>query len=388
VIDDLDIFARVGKDRALDFTFNDVQVADHALNILFGARVEFPCIAGIVVQGKDYVRKINCGGPAYKDYAADPAPSHRATSRDRATGDFYEDWALHQFGPEAGGRAAAIFSRIDGQLPRPSGWIGGPGGIAPDMRSWDEVAKDYAFVEEFERLRPRVKGAGNRERFDYWANTFRYLRAMARLNCAWGGFGRAMKEVESETDPQAKAKKARETALPARTNVVAALAEVYRPLLATVTNSSELGTIANWEQHIFPGLIDRPGRALADALGEALPGAALPSKQYGGKPRLIVAAVRTSVAQGEALTLKIMFLAGKAPRSIALYWRAMGRGRFQEIAATHVARGVYTVALPPETARDGDFEYYVKATPERGKAVYFPAAATEKIYQTVVVAPR
>ena len=72
----LDIFAKVGKNHALDKTANDVQVTDGRLTIEFIAETEFPCIAGIVIEGKTaglepvprqpYTRKINCGGPVFQ----------------------------------------------------------------------------------------------------------------------------------------------------------------------------------------------------------------------------------------------------------------------------------------------------------------------------------
>ena len=46
------------------------------------------------------------------------------------------------------------------------------------MRPWNEVVKEYTFVDAFAALSPKVKGAGSRERYDYWLNTFLYLRAV------------------------------------------------------------------------------------------------------------------------------------------------------------------------------------------------------------------
>ncbi|MBN2270473.1 MAG: hypothetical protein JXN61_07660, partial [Sedimentisphaerales bacterium] len=70
VIDSLDIFAKVGKNKALDYTFKGIEVTKDFLSIDFEHIVEFPCIAGMVVEGPHAARKINCGGPAYKDYQA------------------------------------------------------------------------------------------------------------------------------------------------------------------------------------------------------------------------------------------------------------------------------------------------------------------------------
>ena len=72
VITNLDVFARVGQNKALDFSFPDVAVTNGTLRVSFTPEVEFPCIAGIVINGKTrasnqlpsepFIRKINCGG--------------------------------------------------------------------------------------------------------------------------------------------------------------------------------------------------------------------------------------------------------------------------------------------------------------------------------------
>ena len=180
VIEGLDIFAKVGKNKALDYTFKDITVTDGRLRIDFTYQVEFPCIAAIVAEGPARVRKINCGGNAYKDFAADwPASTTGGRQRYLPTDDFYSDWAAAQFGPEVGRSAGPIFARIDCHMPRSSDWINGPGGVKPDPRPLNAVNGDYAFVDELAALRPLVQGAGNLERFDYWLNSFRYNRAGA-----------------------------------------------------------------------------------------------------------------------------------------------------------------------------------------------------------------
>ncbi|MHC4505281.1 MAG: malectin domain-containing carbohydrate-binding protein, partial [Planctomycetota bacterium] len=194
VIDRLDIFAEAGKDKALDFTFKDVKVAKGVLRIDFVRQVEFPSICAIAVEGRKagatrapFSRKINCAGGAHRGYEADPAKSG-GDKRPRflPADDFYDDWAASQFGPEAAGPIARLFSRLDGRLPVPATWVKGPGGLKPDGAPWAKVKAQYAFVDELAALKPRVKGAGNLERFDYWLDTFRLLRATARVRCVVG----------------------------------------------------------------------------------------------------------------------------------------------------------------------------------------------------------
>jgi len=59
VIDRLDIFEKVGKNCALDYTFDDVEVTDGVLKIGFDYIVEYPCISAIVIEGEVIVKKIN-----------------------------------------------------------------------------------------------------------------------------------------------------------------------------------------------------------------------------------------------------------------------------------------------------------------------------------------
>ena len=383
VIDKLDIFAKVGQNRALDYTFKDVAVSNGWLDIEFVPEVEFPSIAAIVAEGPA-TKKVNCGGPAYKDYAADwPAVQGPPPNRFAPTGDFYQDYARQSFGPEVAAQAAAIFQKMDGHLPRPSDWVDGPGGLRPDGRPWEQASKDYAFVDELEALRPKVQGAGNLERFDYWLSNFRYMRATAHVDCLWTQYNTAIAKVKAEKDPEARKRMAREAALPVRKQLVGQVGEAYRHLLLTVSTPGELGTVMNIEQHNLPRLLVGPGDELSKILGEPLPADAVPSKEYDGPPRLIVPTVRSCVAQGEVLRLKVIILSSKPPREAALFWRPMGPGEFAQVPLTHVARGVYSVQFPPDGAR-ADLEYYVQAVPDDGTPLRFPATAPT-MGQTVLV---
>ena len=346
VIDRLDIFEKVGKNKALDYTFEGVEVADGWLDIDFVYQTEFPCIAAIAVDGHGYelgVKKhINCGGPAYKNYQADwqqPVAGPSRKERDAPIGDFYLDWARAEFGAEVAEPAARIFERIDGRLPEPSGWIDGPGGLKETIAQPAEIARVYGFVGEFGDLRPKVKGAGNLDRFDYWLHQFRYMWATELLKSAWGS-----------KDEQA---------------MRAALADAYGHLLATVSNPGELGTVANWEQHALPRLKLEP------------------AKEYKGPARVIVPTVRTAIDAGETLDLKVIILAEKPPQGAALYHRPLGAKEFTRTALAPVARGVHRVQVTPAE----DFEYYVEATPDGGDPVRWPPTAPA-MNQTVIVMPR
>ncbi len=388
VIDTLDVFAAVGKNKALDKTFRDIPVTEGRLQIEFTYQIEFPCIAAIVVEGP-VTKKINCGGPAYKDYQADWPPSSHDGRPDRylPADDFYADWCRAEFGPEVAEAAAALFAKIDCHMPRPIDWTDGPGGVRPDSRPWEIVSKDYAFVDEFAQLQQHVVGPGQRERFNYWLNNFRYLRAVAQTNCTWAQFNAAMAEAKAEKDPAKQKQLAREKALPLRKTLIAQVTEAQRHLFATVSNMGELGMVTNWQQHNFPVLLGQPGEELAKLLGEPLPQDAMPPKGYPDlEPHLFVPYVRTAIAEGEPCHLTAILVGvpeNATVRNARVHWRTLGTGAFAELPLRHVARAVYEVTLPPEASK-ADFEYYIEATVENAPSLRFPVTAPARA-QTVVV---
>ncbi|MCY2950690.1 MAG: malectin domain-containing carbohydrate-binding protein [Planctomycetota bacterium] len=388
VIDKLDIFAKVGKNRPLNYSFPDIEVANGFIDIDFFRDTEFPSIAGIVIQSPTLTRKINCGGSAHKDYAADFPPGAPGPKRDRfaLTADFYHQWATTHFGHDAARDIADIFTQIDGRLPETSSWTDGPGGLAPNTTPWQSAAKLYTFVDDFAALRPRVKGPGNLQRFDYWLNSFRCMRATEHAKCLWTQFNDAMKKVAVEKDPAQKAQLAEQSALLLRIQIIAAVTDAYNYMLATVQTPGELGTVANWEQHVFPAMITNPGKDLAAALGRNLPDDARPSSAYTGPFRIIVPTLRGSIKLGESLQLRVLLLSQQPPTDANLFWRTMGHGSFTKIPLTHIARGIYNVAIPTDTPQITGIEYYIEATaPDKQKAI-FPASAP-RISQTVIVAP-
>ena len=347
VLQNLDIFARVGKNRALDFTYTNVMVTNGWVDIDFVPRVEFPSIAAITLEGNGFATRINCGGPAYGDYAADVPPTEPPPPILPSTRDFYEDWALHEFGPQVGASAAAIFQKIDGTLPKPCTWVDGPGGIQPDPRPWEQVKKEYAFVDDFKALGPAVRGVGSRERFNYWLNSFVYLRTVGEVNCTWGQYNRVIEQVKQEKNPVTQKEMARSRALPVRVKLVGLVREVFDRLLATVSTTGELGTVANWNQHNLPGLLTKPGEELVKLLGEPLPAEARPARNYNGPARVIVPTVRTSVAANEALKVKVIVLSESAPRTANLYWRTLGGPGLRRSLCSWSSEGFTPLKCPP-----------------------------------------
>jgi hypothetical protein len=299
------------------------------------------------------------------------------------TEDFYRVWTANQFGSEAYFPISEIFKKIDGKLPRPADWVDGPGGLRLDTSSWEQVRKGYSFIDELELFRQRISGSGNLERFDYWLNNFKYMKAAAQVRCKWVEYNKAFKKVEIEKDENSKKQIANQFVLPLRKELVQLIGEVHKYLLATISTTGELGTLMNWEQHILPDLLVKPGQILSRIIGKDLPEDAIPSKIYKGTTRIIVPTVRNNYTIGEDINLKVIILSEKPIKESGLYFRELGKGSFTKVPLVHINRGVYTVKLTKEMLKDKDLEYYIKVIDAEGKDIYFPASAP-KLNQTIV----
>ncbi len=389
VIDSLDMFDRWGRNRAFDFDFHDVKVTDGILKIEFVRIVEYPCIAGIVIEGRSddgglYVKRINCGGPAYQDYEADDAQVRDpADGRTMPVAEFYSDFARANFGANVASRAGRILSSIDGRgLPEPARWLGGPGGIAINNQPWEAVKERYAFVDEFAALRNDVRGAGNLERFDYWLNTYRFMATMAQLGCLRGELDAKVAALKAEQD-QARRRSIADEALKIRVRMARLWERMMTYQLAAVDTPGEMGTVANLEQHSRGTLkfLTAHDDLLVDALGAELPSEAQPSKAYSGPARLIVPTVRTQVGEGESMRVRVIVLDRALPKSVTLHRRPIGNRNFDKLNLRNIGRATFEVELPPA---ESSFEYYVTAVTEDGSNLIWPAAAP-KLCQTVVV---
>ncbi len=386
VLTHLDIFARVGRNQALDQAYPGVVVTNGLLRIDFTAETEFPCIAGISIEGttqasnqvagQPFSRKINCGGDAVADYEADRlaegAQGSAPKSRAMPIQDFYLDFARANFGASVAEPVGEILARIDGiHLPQISDWKTGPGDLVPISAPWSEVKKQYLFVDELGGLRAQIKSPGDLERFDYWLNTYRAMSVMAEVSCQRGELDQAMKEKDYTK------------ALSARLRLAKAWSRLLSLQASIVDTPGEMGTIANLEQHVrrHAGFLEAHDKALEQGLGSALPPEARPSKEYTGPTRILVPTVRSVVRRGEALTLPVMVLNSGVPSTGTVHFRAMGKGRWRKLPLAHVGRAVFEVQLP---RAQETLEYYVTAETTSGRKWVWPATAPE-LNQTVVV---
>jgi hypothetical protein len=373
----IDLVKSPGPRTAHDVVARDVAVTGGWLDVGFVDHANVPCLAAIEVAGPAS-RRINVGGPAVAGYEADLAGLPFVP-----TLDFWRAWAEVELGPEAGPKAAPIFERLDSRLPQPATWIEGPGGLDPDDRPWAEAKADYAFVGELEALRPHVRGAASLERYEYWLETFRYMRAMGELRCASARLRKAVDSMRSSTAGADRRRKA-EAALEPLQAMVPLAARVMQHLHGTVSTRGEMGTVANWQQHVLPRVFEQPAREIQQALGRGLPAEARLGRAYVGPERLVVPTDRTALEAGEPLRLEAVVLGEAKARSVQIAWRPMGKGAWSEAPFRHVGRGVWRLDLPAPAA---DLEYAVEAVSAAGAALRVPAGGREAP-RTVVLVPR
>ncbi|MGA2500335.1 MAG: malectin domain-containing carbohydrate-binding protein, partial [Tepidisphaeraceae bacterium] len=394
----LDIFAKVGKNKALDYTAKDVRVTDGRLKIDFIREVEFPCIAGIVITGatdpsnqipgRPFSRKINCGGEKHGDFEADKVGTPRQQiDRNRAMPieDFYLDFAKTSFGPDAAAEIGAVLASIDGtKLPEPSTWLGGPGGIKPNNKPWAEEKRAYEFVDKLAALRDKVHGPGNLQRFDYWLNTYQYMGAMAELGCMRGQLDKSAATLAAEKDP-AQRKASAQAALTVRTQMARQWEKMVTLQLATIDTPGDLGTLTNLEQHNRKQnqSLSKHDKALSDALGGPLPPDIEPGMKFRGSPRLVVPTVRTQVTKGQPLQVTVFALDAQPFKTVTVRSRLLGATKDVELPCKNLGGAVWEATLP---AIESDVEYHVTGETTTGQKLTWPATAP-KMQQTVICTP-
>jgi hypothetical protein len=395
LLERFDIAARHGANHAVAIEFQDIAVSEGRLLIELVAVRGEPALAGLQLRGVteynhlSYHRAINCGGPELPGFEADELPGQPRPPTDRAmpVAEFYRDFAAAQFGAEPAAAAARLLAEIDGvALPMPTLWIDGPGDIRHNRQPWSEVAPKYGFVDRWQELRAQVRGAANLDRFDYWAAQFRAMRLLAEIGCTAGALDRVMSELAGTTDPAAARGRAQTEALPMRLHLASLWTELLRTEMSAVSNSGELGTLANLEQRsrVHQRLLDRHDDALRKLLGCDLPLAAWPTTTYSGPARIVVPTVRTAASAGERVMVRTLLVGAGATGSPTLCWRWLGETEYRREPAVHVARQVWQAALPALNADQPALEYHLEASID-GTVCRWPVS-DRGLDQTVILA--
>jgi hypothetical protein len=338
-----------------------------------------------------------------KKMSFEEANNHAANHPgERPVADFYQDWATAQFGTNVASQLGKIFDNLDGtytgskvtpknwmeatavvKMPRPSGWIGGPGGVTYDTVKWETRAKDYLFIRELETIRPMVKTKGNLERFDYWLNTFYYTRATGQLSCTMGEFRSEFEKIRALKTPAEQRAAAEAVLFPLRLKAVGLYEEVHKYLFKTINTQGELGNLTTWQQRSNYICFDQYTVELEKLLGRVLPIEAFPGNLPVYENRIILPDLRLNLEQGENLDIKAVILSTSGLKKAELKYRPLGASTYQVIPLQHISRKTYRVFLPKQKIKE-DFEYRIEATTASGVQIGYPSA-DKNISQTVVI---
>jgi hypothetical protein len=289
---------------------------------------------------------------------------------------YWDDWGRGMFGGDAGAKAGRAMQKFDGGHPQINALIAG------GTKTTDSNLSDFfAPLGEMESLRPLIQGAGNLERFDYWLNSIRATRLRVRTWVLAGRLAAKMNEAVAIQAADAKADFVRNEVVPLRLDVARGYEAMITALLDCAKSPGEVGTISSIESGSRSRIVTAHDAAIAAALGRALPVEAAVATAYRGAHRIFLSSKLSQMPVGEPQEIRAFVLADLKPAAVELYWRSIGAGAFQKVAATHRARHAYRVTLPAQTL--GAVEYYLEATMDDGRKIHWPCTAP-LLNQTVV----
>jgi hypothetical protein len=205
------------------------------------------------------------------------------------------------------------------------------------------------------------------------------LRATGRFACTTGEIFRLIDKAKK--DSLAPPTAYRQLFVDLRTRQMQELGDVLLFLLRTVSSNGELGTIANWQQHIMTLTVYMPGRTIDSLLGQPLPEECWPSQTPLYDERIIVPTVRTSLRKGEDLRLKLIVPA-RDIRSARIFRKTFSSQQVVSGDLIHVNRAVWQATIPGTEITD-DFEYYLEVTTPLG-VLRYPAGAPARNITVVV----
>jgi len=228
--------------------------------------------------------------------------------------DHYADWAKANFGLAGIGQ---LLADMDGRMPLLT--FGEMFHVAHDMRPWSAVEREYQFVEELERFRSALTGAGARQRFEVWSSLFKYARAAARAQCLLGEITKQIDAAKKVADVAQRKQRLRAEGLPLLAEMTRNMGEAYAFLLDSVVDLGGMQTIIDLEARTGLLDLDQAVSEVEKLLGEPLPAECMPPAVYQGKPRIIVPTVRSVLEKEEPLRLKVIILDRQAPKTATLH---------------------------------------------------------------------
>ena len=290
---------------------------------------------------------------------------------------YWDDWGRGMFGGDAGAEAGRIIQKFDGSHPQINALI------AAGAKTADAtIAEFFAPLHKMELLRPRIQGAGNLDRFDYWFNLIRATHLRVKTWVLADRLAAKINEVKPIPEAGKKAVFARKEILPLRVDITRNYEDMITAFVNCAKSPGEIGTIASIESGSRDRIVTPNDAEIAEILGEPLPAETAVSTAYHGSPRIFVSAKCTQMHVGESQEIRAFVLSSTKCTGLNLYWRPMGEGSFKKVVATHRARQAYRVTLPAQP--QGSVEYCLEAILDNGQKVLWPATAPA-VKQTSVV---
>jgi hypothetical protein len=289
---------------------------------------------------------------------------------------FWSDWGQGMFGGEAGAEAGPLLQKYDGRRRGIGELING------GNHTTDAMISDYfAPISALEALRPRIQGASNLERYDYWLNLLRASKLRVQTWLQALRLKAELKEIQALPDAKEKQLQARKELLPLRLAIARNYEELIATLVASAKTAGDIGTITSIESGNRHRIVTGQDAAIAKLLGEPLPAEAAIRTAYRGQPRIFVPAPRTLAKVGEPQEVRAFVISDAACSEVSLHWRVLGADRFEKLQASHRARQAYRVSLPAQS--QGCVEYYLEAVLKDGRTLCWPITAPG-INQTVL----
>jgi hypothetical protein len=321
--------------------------------------------------------------------------------RDMYSKDFYEDWATIQFGKENANRIAEIFVELDGgplyirgenertaYLHRTSDWNRGPGGLRVEKLNQIDIREKFGFIDDLESLSGKIKGLSNKERFEYWINTFKYSEQMAILGNTLYELDSLMNVVNSKAPEDQKEFTVLEI-FPKRIQASREWNDMLQQLLMVVNTKGEIGTVSNLQQHSmdFLGLLTKHDDQINLLAHKPIPQDAFPNQAYSGPDRIVVPTRRTMLEITEDFNIKIIVLSNKKVEEARLHWRNLGEHKYNSQVFGFMNPNHGAVTLKAYSFSNEDFEYYISVKLSGNNVITFPSEGP-KITRTIIISPK
>lgn len=256
----------------------------------------------------------------------------------------------------------------------------------PVTSNWTLLAPQFSFVERIMSFAPKVVGASNRIRFNYWSGLHQLNRAEGHALTLWAAFEGAFQLANNSNASAAT----RGAALQARIELVGATNEVVRLQSNTLSSMGSLGTLMEAQQRWIPFMISNYDTALAKLLKlQELPPQAMLQPGFLGTERVFALSPPASVEAAEPFVLTAIALTAEPVQICAVFAQRLGPSTApmfltDPMPLVTAGRQVYRLEFPLALTQS-DFQYYVNCTGASSSVWTWPVDGVNNPFTVVVV---